>query len=99
MPERFVFPSHGTPKRYLTAGDPYHCLCHQTTRLVREQLNLPEESCITTFQSRVGREEWLTPCPAQGLQAMPERGSKRMAVPSAAVRGECPGTRAALALV
>lgn len=89
MPDRFVFSYHGTPKRYLTAGDPYHCLCHQTTRLVREHVNLPEESCITTFQSRFGREEWLTPYTDQTLQAMPEQGIKHIAVLSPAFSADC----------
>lgn len=89
MPERFVFSYHGTPKRYLAAGDPYHCLCHQTTRLVREQLGLPEESCITTFQSRFGREEWLTPYTDQTLQAMPGQGIKHIAVLSPAFSADC----------
>lgn len=59
--ERLLFSFHGLPKRYLLAGDPYHCACHKTARLVAEQLGLESGSWSLAFQSRVGREEWLRP--------------------------------------
>ena len=60
-PDKILFSYHGIPKKYFTKGDPYHCLCSKTTRLVREQMGLSEEFAITTFQSRFGPEEWLQP--------------------------------------
>ena len=60
-PDKFLFSYHGIPKKYFTKGDPYHCLCSKTTRLVREQMGLSEEFAMTTFQSRFGPEEWLQP--------------------------------------
>ena len=60
-PDRLLFSFHGLPKRYLLAGDPYHCECHKTARLVATELGLPEEGWAVSFQSRVGREEWLRP--------------------------------------
>lgn len=60
-PDKILFSYHGIPKKYFTKGDPYHCLCSKTTRLVREQMGLSEESAMTTFQSRFGPQEWLQP--------------------------------------
>ena len=60
-PDKILFSYHGIPKKYFTKGDPYHCLCSKTTRLVREQMGLTEEFAMTTFQSRFGPEEWLQP--------------------------------------
>jgi len=60
-PERLLFSYHGIPERYFAAGDPYHCLCQKTTRLVVERLGFPPERAQTAFQSRFGREEWIKP--------------------------------------
>ena len=60
-PQKIIFSYHGIPKRYLTNGDPYHCFCLKTTRLVKEHMGLSDEEIMTTFQSRFGREEWLKP--------------------------------------
>ena len=60
-PDRLLFSFHGLPRRYLDAGDPYHCECHKTARLVAEKLGLAPERWLVAFQSRVGREEWLRP--------------------------------------
>lgn len=59
--EKLLFSFHGLPRRYLLAGDPYHCECHKTARLVAEMLDLKSDAWRVTFQSRVGREEWLKP--------------------------------------
>ena len=56
-----LFSFHSTPKRYLLAGDPYHCQCRKTARLITEQLQLMPADWSISFQSRVGREEWLRP--------------------------------------
>jgi len=60
-PEKLLFSFHGTPKASLLAGDPYHCHCHKTARLVAETLQLPPERWQVAFQSRFGRAEWLQP--------------------------------------
>ena len=60
-PDRLLFSFHGLPRRYLDAGDPYHCECHKTARLVAQKLGLDPGSWLVAFQSRVGREEWLRP--------------------------------------
>lgn len=58
---RLLFSFHGVPQRYLLAGDPYHCQCQKTARLVAERLRLTADAWGTSFQSRLGREEWLRP--------------------------------------
>ena len=60
-PDKILFSYHGIPNKYFTKGDPYHCLCSKTTRLVREQMGLSDEIAMTTFQSRFGPQEWLQP--------------------------------------
>jgi ferrochelatase len=52
---------HGIPQSYFLKGDPYHCQCLKTARLVRERLGWPKEKLMPTFQSRFGPEEWLQP--------------------------------------
>lgn len=59
--DRLLFSFHGLPRRYLDAGDPYHCECHKTARLVAQKLGLEPKRWLVAFQSRVGREEWLRP--------------------------------------
>lgn len=59
--EKLLMSFHGLPERYLHAGDPYHCECHKTARLVAEELELTADDYLVTFQSRVGREPWLQP--------------------------------------
>lgn len=59
--ERLLFSFHGIPKRFFMHGDPYHCECLKTARLVAEKLQLPPERWFVAFQSRFGREPWLQP--------------------------------------
>ncbi len=79
-PERLMFSFHGLPKRYLLAGDPYHCECHKTARLVAEQLGLTDARWLLTFQSRFGREEWLKPYCNQTLREWGAAGVQRVDV-------------------
>ncbi len=60
-PELVLASFHGLPRAYLDKGDPYHCHCQKTTRLLREKLGWPEERLRICFQSRFGRAEWLQP--------------------------------------
>jgi len=69
-----LFSFHGLPQRYLLAGDPYHCHCHKTARLVAERLRLEPEQWSISFQSRVGREPWLAPYTDQVLEAFGREG-------------------------
>ena len=89
QPDKLIFSYHGTPERYLKNGDPYHCFCHQTTRLVREQLGLDESQVMTTFQSRFGREPWLQPYTDKTLETLPNEGIKNVAVICPGFSSDC----------
>ena len=88
-PDLVVFSYHGMPKRLLLSGDPYHCHCQKTTRLVREQLGWPQDRMMVCFQSRFGSEEWLQPYLDKTMEALPGRGIKKVAVISPAFATDC----------
>ena len=89
QPDKLVMSYHGTPQSYLKKGDPYHCLCHQTTRLIVERMGLDKEKVMTTFQSRFGREPWLQPYTDKTLEAMPEDGIKHVAIMCPGFSSDC----------
>ena len=89
MPDKLIFSYHGTPQKYLEKGDPYHCLCHQTTRLVREQMGLSEKIMMTTFQSRFGREPWLQPYTDKTLEELPAEGVQHIAIVCPGFASDC----------
>ncbi|NMM41668.1 ferrochelatase [Pseudoalteromonas arctica] len=89
MPQKLVFSYHGMPKLFLDNGDPYHCLCLQTTRLVVEKLGLDKELVISTFQSRFGKAEWLKPYTDATLESFPAEGIKDVAIISPAFSADC----------
>ncbi len=72
-PDKLILSYHGLPKRYLDNGDPYHCECHKTSRLIAEALGLAESDYLTTFQSRFGREPWLQPYTDETLKQLPNQ--------------------------
>lgn len=78
--EKLLFSFHGLPRRYLLKGDPYHCQCHKTARLLAESLGLDAAQWQVSFQSRFGREEWLNPYTDQVLKALPSQGIRRVDV-------------------
>ena len=80
---------HGIPKRYLLNGDPYHCLCHKTTRLLAAELGLNESDYRVVFQSRVGKEEWLRPYCDETMKNLPSEGIKSIDVISPAFSADC----------
>jgi ferrochelatase len=82
--DKLIFTYHGIPKRYLLNGDPYHCECHKTARLLAENLGLTKDEYLVSFQSRFGREEWLQPYTDKTLMALPQEGVK-------SVQLVCPG--------
>lgn len=77
-PEKLVMSFHGVPKRTLLLGDPYHCQCLKTARLLAEQLKLSKDQYIVTFQSRFGKAEWLQPYTAPTLIALAQQGVRRV---------------------
>ena len=88
-PEKIIFSYHGIPKRYLTSGDPYHCFCLKTTRLVKEYMNLDDNEVLTTFQSRFGRDEWLQPYTSETLKKLPSQGVKDIHIISPGFSADC----------
>jgi len=88
-PQKLVLSYHGMPKRNLMLGDPYHCHCQKTTRLVMQQLGFAEDEIITTFQSRFGKAEWLKPYTDATLASLPGQGVKDVAIISPAFSADC----------
>lgn len=82
--QKLVFSFHGVPQHVLHAGDPYHCQCHVTARLLATQLGLDENEYLVTFQSRFGKAEWLKPYTDETLKAQAKEGVKSLQV-------YCPG--------
>ncbi|GAW35751.1 ferrochelatase [Roseovarius sp. A-2] len=89
-PEILVVSYHGMPKRYLMQGDPYHCHCQKTTRLLKERLGWEDTEITTTFQSVFGPEEWLKPYTVDEVARLAsEEGKKRIAVMAPAFSADC----------
>lgn len=87
--EKLIFSYHGVPQSYLDKGDPYHCECYKTTRLVAEALELDESEYATTFQSRFGRQEWLKPYTDKTLQKLAADGVKSVQVLCPGFSADC----------
>jgi len=83
-PNMLVLSFHGVPRRTLDRGDPYHCHCQKTGRLLATELGLKSEQYVITFQSRFGRAAWLTPYTQPTLVALAKEGMRRVDV-------ACPG--------
>ncbi len=89
-PDILVVSYHGMPKRYLLQGDPYHCQCQKTTRLLRERLGWKDTEITTTFQSVFGPEEWLKPYTVDEVARLArDEGKKRIAVMAPAFSADC----------
>ncbi len=78
--DKLVVSFHGVPKRTLELGDPYHCECQKTGRLLAESLGLDDDQCVVAFQSRFGRAEWLQPYTAPTLRKLAAAGCARVDV-------------------
>lgn len=76
--EKLVMSFHGIPRRSLDLGDPYHCECYKTGRLLAEALGLPPERWQLTFQSRFGKAEWLKPYTEPTLETLAHGGLKKV---------------------
>ena len=87
--ERLVLSFHGVPERSLHLGDPYHCQCHVTARLLRERLGLPAERVLVTFQSRFGKAKWLEPYTEPTVRELATQGVKRIDVLCPGFAADC----------
>ncbi len=88
-PEVILLSWHGVPKRYLLKGDPYHCQCAKSSRLIRTALKMTPEQCRYTFQSRFGPEEWLKPYTDETVEMLAKSGVKRMAIVAPGFAADC----------
>jgi ferrochelatase len=88
-PDKLVMSFHGVPKRTLLLGDPYHCECQKTARLLATQLGLTTDRYAVTFQSRFGKAEWLQPYTAPTLVKLAKDGVKRVDVMCPGFTGDC----------
>ncbi|MYH57419.1 MAG: ferrochelatase, partial [Boseongicola sp. SB0675_bin_26] len=88
-PDILVCSYHGMPERYLAEGDPYHCQCQKTTRLLKERLGWPDSRIVATFQSRFGPEEWLRPYTVDEVARLAKCGRKSIAVVAPAFAADC----------
>ena len=86
-PDLIISSYHGIPKSYFDKGDPYHCYCHKTTRLMKEKFK--EIDIQTTFQSRFGPQEWLTPYTDKTLETLPNKGIKNLLVICPGFASDC----------
>lgn len=97
-PDVLIASFHGLPKEYFEKGDPYHCHCAKTARLLRERLGWPEEKLIMAFQSRFGPKEWLQPYADETIRALPGKGAKSVAMISPGFVADCVETLEELAI-
>ncbi len=88
-PDIILASFHGIPKAYADDGDPYPRHCAETVRLLREWLNLSEDKLMLTFQSRFGKAEWLKPYTDKTVEALAQRGVKRLAVVTPGFAADC----------
>ena len=86
-PDLIVSSYHGIPKSYFDKGDPYHCYCQKTTRLMKEKYK--EIEIQTTFQSRFGPQEWLTPYTDKTIESLPTKGIKNLLVICPGFASDC----------
>ena len=88
-PEVILASFHGVPKSYVDNGDPYYAHCAETTRLLRERLNLDESKLMMTFQSRFGRGKWLEPATNRTIRKLAKDGIKNLAVVTPGFSVDC----------
>ncbi len=95
-PDLIIASYHGIPKKYFDKGDPYHCYCHKTTRLISEKFK--DVEIKTTFQSRFGPDEWLQPYTDKTLEKLPDKGKKNILVMCPGFASDCVETLEEIAI-
>lgn len=88
-PEKVLASFHGVPQSYLMKGDPYHCHCQKTARLLDERLGWPKGRLMLTFQSRFGPEEWLQPYTDKTVEQLAKDGVKKLAIVNPGFVSDC----------
>ena len=97
-PEVVIASFHGLPLEYFQKGDPYHCHCAKTARLLREALGWDEHTLRLTFQSRFGNAEWLQPYTDNTIEELAKEGVKRLAVVTPGFSADCVETLEEIAM-
>ncbi|WP_133365683.1 ferrochelatase [Qipengyuania sediminis] len=97
-PEALILSFHGMPQRTLELGDPYHCHCRKTARLLEERLARPDLRIVTAFQSRFGRAKWLEPATDAVLEAEARAGTRSLAIAAPGFSADCLETLEELAI-
>lgn len=87
--DKLLMTFHGLPKFHLDKGDPYHCQCQKTARLIADELGVHQDQYIVTFQSRFGRAEWLQPYTDKTLEALGKQGIRRIDVICPGFAADC----------
>lgn len=88
-PERIIATFHGMPQKYLEQGDPYHCHCQKTSRLLCAELGWDESRWLTTFQSRFGNDVWLQPYTDETVKRLAREGVRRLALVAPGFTADC----------
>ncbi|KAA8726161.1 ferrochelatase [Ewingella americana] len=88
-PDRLILSFHGIPKRFVALGDDYEQRCRDTTQALTQALGLPTGKIMLTFQSRFGREPWLTPYTDETLKGLPEQGVKNIHIMCPGFAADC----------
>lgn len=97
-PDRILVAFHGLPREYLDKGDPYHCHCQKTARLLREKMGFSSYYMQLVFQSRFGRAEWLKPYAQDTVEGLPGQGVKNLLMISPGFSSDCVETLEELAI-
>lgn len=97
-PDRILIAFHGLPREYLTKGDPYHCHCQKSARLIRQELGLSADFAPVVFQSRFGKAEWLQPYAQDTVESLPAQGVKNLLIISPGFASDCVETLEELAI-
>lgn len=98
QPDVIIASFHGLPKDYLLKGDPYHCHCQKTARLLSEHLELPAGKLLTTFQSRFGKAEWLQPYTDKSIEELARNGARNIVVITPGFASDCVETLEEIAI-
>ncbi len=97
-PDVVIASFHGLPQSYFDKGDPYHCHCAKTTRLLRQELGWEDDRLRMTFQSRFGKEEWLKPYTDKTLEELAQSGIRNVAVITPGFAADCVETLEEIAI-
>lgn len=88
-PDRLVLSYHGIPEEYVTKGDPYCCMCAETTQALLPHLSMAPETVIHTYQSRFGKDPWLEPYTDETIESLAKSGVKKIALAAPGFTADC----------